>query len=352
MPEVEELRHQESVQEHLREVQGLLNKHELVEKLVHRQAMQKHDLVETLVHKQHLVELRKKLDSLHPADVAYILEALPLEQRLAVWDLVKADREGEILLELSDSVRESLIAEMNRDELLAATENLNADEIADLAPDLPRDVVQGILQQQDEETRAQWQSALSYPKDSVGALMDFELVTLREDISVEIALRYLRRFDELPSHTDVLFVVGPEERLRGILHLQKLLINQPDARVADLMETDVISFEPFSPAAEAAEAFDRYDLISAPVVDPGGKLIGRLTVDQMVDFIRERAEEEALQQAGLREEEDLFASVWKSAKNRWLWLAINLMTAFIASRVIGVFEGSLERWPSSQPCNS
>jgi magnesium transporter len=343
MPEVEELRHQESVQEHLREVQGLLNKHELVEKLVHRQEMQKHDLVETLVHKQHLVELRKKLDSLHPADVAYILEALPLEQRLAVWDLVKADREGEILLELSDSVRESLIAEMNRDELLAATENLNADEIADLAPDLPRDVVQGILQQQDEETRAQLQSALSYPKDSVGALMDFELVTLREDISVEIALRYLRRFDELPSHTDVLFVVGPEERLRGILHLQKLLINQPDARVADLMETDVISFEPFSPAAEAAEAFDRYDLISAPVVDPGGKLIGRLTVDQMVDFIRERAEEEALQQAGLREEEDLFASVWKSAKNRWLWLAINLMTAFIASQVIGVFEGSLEK---------
>jgi magnesium transporter len=343
MSEVEEVKHQESVQQHLREVQGLLAKQEIVEKLVHRQEMQKHKLVETLVHKQHVAELQRKLDTLHPADVAYILEALPLEQRLVAWDLVKADRDGEILLELSDSVRESLIAEMDRDELLAAAGNLDADEIADLAPDLPRDVVQGILQQQDEETRAQLQSALSYPEESVGALMDFELVTLREDVSVEVALRYLRRFEELPSHTDVLFVVDRENHLRGILPLQQLLINQPEVLVGELMKTDAVSFEPFSPAAEAAEAFDRYDLISAPVVDGDGKLIGRLTVDQVVDFIRERAEEEALQQAGLLEEEDLFASVWKSAKNRWLWLAINLMTAFIASRVIGLFEGSLEK---------
>jgi magnesium transporter len=343
MSEVEEVKHQESVQQHLREVQGLLAKQEIVEKLVHRQEMQKHKLVETLVHKQHVAELQRKLDSLHPADVAYILEALPLEQRLVAWDLVKADRDGEILLEISDSVRESLIAEMDRDELLAAAGNLDADEIADLAPDLPRDVVQGILQQQDEETRAQLQSALSYPEESVGALMDFELVTLREDVSVEVALRYLRRFEELPSHTDVLFVVDREDHLRGILPLQQLLINQPEVLVGELMKWDAVSFEPFSPAAEAAEAFDRYDLISAPVVDGDGKLIGRLTVDQVVDFIRERAEEEALQQAGLLEEEDLFASVWKSAKNRWLWLAINLMTAFIASRVIGLFEGSLEK---------
>jgi magnesium transporter len=343
MSEVEEVKHQESVQQHLREVQGLLAKQEIVEKLVHRQEMQKHKLVETLVHKQHVAELQRKLDTLHPADVAYILEALPLEQRLVAWDLVKADRDGEILLELSDSVRESLIAEMDRDELLAAAGNLDADEIADLAPDLPRDVVQGILQQQDEETRAQLQSALLYPEESVGALMDFELVTLREDVSVEVALRYLRRFEELPSHTDVLFVVDRENHLRGILPLQQLLINQPEVLVGELMKTDAVSFEPFSPAAEAAEAFDRYDLISAPVVDGDGKLIGRLTVDQVVDFIRERAEEEALQQAGLLEEEDLFASVWKSAKNRWLWLAINLMTAFIASRVIGLFEGSLEK---------
>ena len=343
MPEVEEIKHQESVHEHLREVQALVAKHEIVEKLVHRQEMQKHDLVETLVHKQHLAELQKKLDALHPADVAYILEALPLEQRLAIWDLVKAEREGEILLELSDAVRESLIAEMDRDELLAVTENLDADEIADLAPDLPRDVVQGILQQQDEETRAQLQSALSYPEGSVGALMDFELVTLREDVTVEVALRYLRRFEKLHSHTDVLFVVGRDDRLLGILPLQELLINQPETPVTDLIERDIMSFAPTSPAHEAAEAFDRYDLISAPVLDPDGKLIGRLTVDQVVDFIRKRAEEEALKQAGLREEEDLFASVWKSAKNRWLWLAINLMTAFIASRVIGLFEGSLEK---------
>lgn len=196
--------YKESLQESLQQVIHLLNKHKLVEDLVHKQDMPRHALVESLVHKQNLAELQKKLESLHPADVAYILESLPLGQRLIVWDLVKAERDGEILLEVSDAVRQTLIADMDSEELLAAAEQLDTDEIADLAPDLPKDVFQELLESLDSQNRERLQSALSYPEDTVGALMDFDIVTIREDISLDVVLRYLRRLGKLPNHTDKL----------------------------------------------------------------------------------------------------------------------------------------------------
>ncbi|THF61953.1 magnesium transporter [Pseudothauera nasutitermitis] len=340
----EEERHPDDVQQHLREVQELLSRHKLVENLVHRQDMPRHDLVENLVHKQHLAELQARLDELHSADIAYILEALPLDERLFVWDLVKAERDGEILLEVSDAVRESLIEMMDPHELKAAAESLDADELADLAPDLPPEVIQDVFQSLDSEGREQLRAAMSYPEDSVGALMDFDMVTVREDVTLEVVLRYLRRFDELPDHTDKLFVVDREEHLQGILSLESLLINDPDLEVSEVMRREIIiSFQPDDDADEAAQAFERYDLISAPVVDGEKRVIGRLTVADVVDFIREESEHEILAHAGLREEEDIFASVWDSVKNRWAWLAVNLVTAFIASRVIGAFEGSIEK---------
>jgi magnesium transporter len=343
MAESDEIKQQESLQESLQQVLDLLHKHKLVEILVHNQEMPRHDLVESLVHKQNLAELHKKLDELHPADVAYILEALPLETRLVVWDLVKAERDGDILLEVSDAVRESLIASMDSDELVAAAENLDTDEIADLVPDLPHDVVQDILESLDAQNRAWLQSALSYPEDTVGGLMDFEMVAIREDISLEVVLRYLRRRGELPSHTDKLFVIDRQDKLIGVLPLKRLLVHDPEASVAAVMVDDPVAFHPDDEAADAAQAFERYNLVSAPVVDAQNKLMGRLTVDAVVDFIREESESEALNLAGLREEEDLFATVWKSVQNRWTWLAINLVTAFIASRVIGQFEGTIEK---------
>ncbi|MBU3737253.1 MAG: magnesium transporter, partial [Methylobacterium sp.] len=182
----------ESLQQSLQQVIHLLNKHRLVEELVHKQHMPRHQLVESLVHKRNVFELQHKLDELHPADVAYILESLPIEDRLVVWDLVKAERDGDILLEVSDAVRQTLIAEMDSDELLAAAEQLDTDEIADLAPDLPQDVFQELLESLDSQNRERLQSALSYPEDSVGGLMDFDIVTIREDITLEVALRYLR----------------------------------------------------------------------------------------------------------------------------------------------------------------
>jgi magnesium transporter len=288
-------------------------------------------------------QLQKRLDRLHPADVAYILEGLPLEDRVFVWRLVRADRDGDILLEVSDAVRDTLLADMDNAEIVAAAQELDADEIADLAPDLPDDVVQDIIESQDVEDRADLQTALSYPEGTVGALMDFEGVTIREDVTVEVALRYLRRFDELPSQTDAVFVVDREDRLKGTLPLKRLLVTEPDVGIDGLYERELVSFSPEDDADEAAEAFDRYDLVSAPVVEADGRVVGRITVEAVLEYVRERQEAQQLGQAGLREEEDIFSSVWASAKNRGPYLALNLCTAFVASRVVGAFEGSIEK---------
>jgi magnesium transporter len=300
-----------------------------------------HDGVVDLTSTRELEWLGRELDRLHPADVAYVLEALPLDQRLIVWDLVEAERDGEILLEVSDAVRESLIASMDEHELVAATEQLDTDEIADLAPDLPREVIQDVFKSLSVEEREQLRSAMSYPEEAVGALMDFDMVEVREDVTVEVVLRYLRMLDEMPDHTDQLFVVDRDAHLRGLLPVNRLLVSSPDALVGELMLREFVQFNPWEQAQEAAAAFERYDLVSAPVVDEDGRLVGRVTVNAVVDYIRAAQDFEMLSAGGLREEEDLFASVWASVRNRWLWLSVNLVTAFIASRVIGLFEDSI-----------
>lgn len=343
MTEVEVKKPQERLQERLAQVVELLHHHRLSEDRAHRQEDSQYEQVENLVPRQDLAELQSKLEQLHLADVAYILEALPLVDRLVVWRLVKVERDGDILLEVSDSVRETLISDMDDRELLAAAKDMDADELADLAPELPREVVHELMETLDARQSARVRSALSYEEDQVGALMDFEMVTIREDVSLEVVLRYLRRLKELPGHTDKLFVVDYEGVLKGVLPVKRLLVNDPERQVIDVMASDPVSFGPDEDAYDAAQAFERYDLISAPVVDKSGKLIGRLTIDEMVDLIREESESEVLNMAGLREEEDIFASVWKSVRNRWAWLALNLVTAFIASRVIGLFDGSIEK---------
>ncbi|MFC2974255.1 magnesium transporter [Azotobacter bryophylli] len=343
MTDAEAKKPQESLQDRLTQVVDLLHRQRLVEELTHRQEGPHHQLVEDLVHRQNLAELQRKLNELHPADIARILEALPLEDRLTIWQLVRAERDGDILLEVSDAVRETLIADMDDHELIAAAKEMDADELADLAPELPRDVVHELMESLDAQQRERVRSALSYDEDQVGALMDFEMVTIREDVSLEVVLRYLRRFKELPSHTDKLFVVDYDGMLKGVLPIKRLLVSDPEIQVGEIMAVDPVSFHPDENAYDAAQAFERYDLVSAPVVDKNGKLIGRLTIDEMVDLIREEGESEVLNMAGLREEEDIFASVWKSVGNRWSWLAVNLVTAFLASRVIGLFEGSIEK---------
>ena len=289
-------------------------------------------------------DLRLLLEELHPADVADILESLPQEERMLVWHLATPEEDGEVLLEVSDAVRESLIDAMDREELLAAVDDLDADELAELADDLPQEIVDEALSARDAEERAQVDAARSYDDHQVGAIMDFEMVSIRADVTCEVVLRYLRRFDSLPDHTDKIFVVDEEDVLRGVLPIRKLLVSDPDDRVEDVMiKKDVVRFSPEDDVEEAAQAFERYDLVTAPVVDGEKHLIGRITIDEIVDVIREESDADMRNMAGLQEEEDLFAPVWDSVKNRWVWLAINLCTAFVASRVIGVFSGSIEK---------
>ena len=288
-------------------------------------------------------ELRQLLEPLHPADVAWILEALPLDERLAVWNLVKSESDGDILVEVNDGVRETLIDAMDRDELVDAVETLDTDEIADLVDDLPPDVMAQVQEGLSHEERAQLRAAMSYPEESVGARMDFEIVSIREETTIELVLRYLRRFETLPDHTDQVFVVDRLGHLKGTLSLSQILTTDPAVPVKDLMHTDMLTLNPLEDSSDAAQAFERYDLVSAPVVDEAGRLVGRLTVNEIVDVIREESEEDAFAAVGLDDEQDIFASVWEAARSRWLWLGVNLCTAFFASRVISAFDGTIER---------
>ena len=334
---------EESLGEIIDQILNLLDKRKLVDGLVDKQDIPKQKLIKNLVNKQSLNKLMRLLNDLHAADIADILESLPIDERLIVWDLIKSEHDGEILIEVSDAVRQTLIADMDNTELLAAAEQLDADEIADIAADLPGDVLQNLLDNLDIQNRERLQSTLSYEDDTVGSLMDYEIVPIREDISLEVVLRYLRKLKRLPDHTDKLFVVNREGSILGVLPLKKIIVNELDIKVKDVMSSDVVLFKPHDEADDASDAFERYDLVTAPVVNEKNKLVGRLSVNSVVDHIREEAESDKLSMAGLREEEDLFSSIWKSVQNRWAWLAINLITAFIASRVIGVFEGSIEK---------
>ena len=304
---------------------------------------EKHALIKNLVSKKNISSLEILLDDLHPADIADILESLPVQKRLVLWDLVRSANEGDILIEVSDSVRQTLIADMDSTELLAAAEQLETDEIADIAPDLPEEVLKDLLENLDIQNRERLQSVLSYPEDSVGSLMEFEITTIREDLTLEVVLNYLRKIKKLPNHTDKLFVVDKDGLILGVLPLERIIVNPPTTKVKNIMAKEVVLFKPEDLADEASYAFERYDLVTAPVVDEKKKLVGRLTVEAVMDFIRQESDNEKFSMAGLKEEEDIFSSIWKSVQNRWAWLAINLLTAFIASRVIGIFEGSIEK---------
>ena len=333
----------ESLNDLIEQIDELLESSEFSENSNENSVDEKHALIKNLVSKKNISSLESLLGDLHPADIADILESLPVQKRLVLWDLVKSENEGDILIEVSDSVRQTLIADMDSTELLAAAEQLETDEIADIAPDLPEEVLKDLLENLDIQNRERLQSVLSYPEDSVGSIMEFEITTIREDLTLEVVLNYLRKIKKLPNHTDKLFVVDKDGLILGVLPLERIIVNAPTTIVKNIMAKEVVLFKPEDLADEASNAFERYDLVTAPVVDENKKLVGRLTVEAVMDFIRQESDNEKFSMAGLREEEDIFSSIWKSVQNRWAWLAINLLTAFIASRVIGIFEGSIEK---------
>ncbi|MEY3337264.1 MAG: hypothetical protein RL245_256 [Pseudomonadota bacterium] len=302
-----------------------------------------------------LAALREALDSgtlrpaqrmvaaLHPAEIALLLESVPPRQRELVWGMVDSELEGDVLVELNENVRQELIDEMEAEELVAAAEGLELDDLADLVGDLPETVTRQVLHSMDQRDRDRLRTVLSWPEDSAGGLMNTDTVSVRPDVTLEVVLRYLRMRGDLPPRTDSLFVVDRDDRYLGTVSLTRIITGDPENTVGESLDTEAPRIEPATAAHEVAQLFQDRDLVSAAVVGAEGKLLGRITVDDVVDVIREEAEHSVLSMAGLQDDEDLFAGIVTSTRRRLLWLGINLVTAFMAAAVVKNFEGTIEK---------
>ncbi|SFG76774.1 magnesium transporter [Neptunomonas qingdaonensis] len=283
-------------------------------------------------------------NSLRPAEVAHLLEKSPPKEREILWNLIHPDNEGKVLQYLADDIQSDLLSKMDTDRVLAITETLDADDVADVLQQLPERVTKELLKIMDQQYRERLEVILAYPEDTAGGLMNTDTVVIRPDITVETVLRYLRRHSEIPEMTDSLFVVSRrKESYIGTLPLTKLLVSDPDITVREIMNTDVEPIPVDMPDDEVASLFEKHDLVSAPVVNKKGKLLGRITIDDVVDVIREDADHSMMSMAGLDDDEDTFAPLMKTTRRRAVWLGINLMTALLASAVIGLFEATINQ---------
>ena len=287
--------------------------------------------------------VRRLVNTLSPAEIGNLLESLPPAKRTIVWGLVDAEDDGEVLVHVGDEVRESLLAEMDPDEIIAAVEDLDIDDLADLVEDLPDAVIEQVLLSMDRENRERLEQALSYPEDTAGRLMNPDVVTVRADTTLEVVLRYLRLRGELPDHTDRLYVVSRRHQYLGRISISDLLTQDPSTPINRLVDDEQAAIYVGETASEVARKFSDYDWISAPVVDENNILLGRITIDDVVDIIRDQAEHQALSAAGLDEDEDLFSPVPRAMRRRRIWLSINLATAFVAASVVGQFEGTISK---------
>lgn len=294
--------------------------------------------VTQILYEGDLEQVSRLLGELHPAEIAHVLESLPAPERELIWSHVPAESEGEVLLRLSDEVRASLISKMAPEDLVAATETLDTDDLADILPEMPEHVARELLLSMEYQDRLRLESVMSYPEDTAGGLMDLNTVVVRADITLDVVLRYLRLRGEIPETTDHLFVTNRDGKYLGLLSIRDLLTHDPGLTVAELLRRDVEGIPANTSDTEVAGLFERRDLVTAPVVDDAGRLLGRITIDDVVDVIRDEADHSFMSMAGLNEEEDMFAPVITSARRRMVWLGINLITAFLASWVISQFE--------------
>ena len=283
------------------------------------------------------------IGSLHPAELARLLESLPLRERAFIWEMVDPENEGDVLVELADAVRDGLIEGMQTDELMIAIEGMEVDDLADLVADLPEALTQEVLRSLDHQDRERLDAVLSYDEDSAGGLMNVDIITVRPDVTLDVVLRYLKARGEIPDGTDTIYVVNRNNEYFGCLYLSRLLTLDSGQSVAEAMSTDLQPIPAHTPSEEVVWEFENRDLLSAPVVDANNRLVGRITVDDIVDVIRDEAEHSLMGAAGLDEEDDMFAPVVKSARRRALWLGINLVTAFVAASVVDLFQTTVDR---------
>lgn len=304
--------------------------------------------------KDNLEYLRQQLDSgrmrsaremvnrLHPSELARLLESLPLKKRTMLWEIVDPEIEGEVLVEVSDEVRDGLIEGMPTEELIAAVGGMEVDDLADLLIDLPETVTQELLQSLDKQDQERVQQVLAYDEESAGGLMNVDILTVRPDVTLEVVTRYLRMVGNIPDGTDSIFVVGRDDTYIGSLFLSRLLTGDADEIVANIMSTDILPIPAQTPSTQVVWEFENRDLLSAAVVDDD-RVVGRITVDDVVDVIRDEAEHSLMSAVGLDEEDDMFAPVVKSAGRRALWLGVNLATAFLAAAVVDQFQTTLDK---------
>lgn len=279
--------------------------------------------------------------TLRPSEVAHLIEKSPPKERRLLWSMIHKDIEADVLQELGDDVKAEILSKMNTSEVLAISESLEPDDLADMMQQLPETVMHELLRSMDHQNRERLEKVLSYPEDTAGGLMNTDTITIRPDITIEAALRYLRRHAELPDMTDSLFVVSRKDTYIGSLPLTRMLVSDPSSTVREMMVTDKPPIPADMEDTLVAKLFEQEDLVSAPVVDEDNQLLGRITIDDVVDVIREDADHSLMSMAGMDEDEDTFAPIMKTTRRRAVWLGINLITAFVASAVIGLFEETI-----------
>jgi magnesium transporter len=291
-----------------------------------------------------VLEIKRTINTgLAPAEVAHLIESSPPKVRTMLWELIEKENEGEVLQHLSDEISASFLNEMSTEQLVGLTSELDTDDVVDLLQQLPEHVSNDVLRGMNSENRSRLEAVLCYPEDSAGGLMNTDAVTVRADVTLDVVLRYLRRHRSLPEMTDNLLVINRSHEFIGILPINKLLVSDLNQTVREVMTTDTQIIHASMDEEDVAKIFERHDLVSAPVIDNHGKLIGRITIDDVVDVIRDTADHSLMSMAGLDEEEDTFAPAFKTGRRRAVWLGINLITAFIASAVIGLFGETIER---------
>lgn len=310
------------------------------------QATEKNNLLSRLdgaIDSVTLNQVRHTLNNLSPPDIAHQLETAPPKFRRILWELVDPEISGEVLQELSDEIQLEFLDEMDSAEVASVTEGLDVDDIVDILQQLPDRVIPEVLQAMSLQDRQRVESVLTYDEDTAGGLMDTEVITVRPDITVDVVLRYLRRFEEIPEITDNLFVVNRDDTFLGNLPIGLLLTSPPTTRVREVMNTEIRAIPVDLIDTEVSQRFKRHDLVSAPVIDDQNRLVGRITIDDVLDVIVEDADHSLLAMAGLSDTEDTFSSIGKTVPRRAVWLGVNLLTALLASTAISLFEQTLDK---------
>ncbi len=332
-----------SLEERLAPVMELLHKQLIEGAVTQRQQQANADVIEQLMARQHQAALQRELKKLDCADIAHLLNILPSDNRPLIWNELNYSQAGEVLVELPESVAEFLVEQTDPERLNEILKTLDTDELTDIADFLPSHALEKAKATLATRERDWLENSLEYPEDSVGDIMSMDSLVMPETLSIDEGVKLVRSTQDLPPQTDKLFVVNNSGRLTGVIPLINLIRENGESKIKDCMSTNVVTFSPYDDAEDAGLAFERYDLISAPVLNEKRHVIGRLTVESIMDHLRMRADSQALTKAGLSADTDLFGPIFQGAKQRWPWLCINLMTAFIATRFISIFENTIEQ---------